>query len=70
MDATYPRTLQDLVLKISPTPSKFDPFGLVSGYKAYRVWQHLDAMDDHQLSALGISRADVPRLAAEQIFGR
>ena len=68
MDNTYSPTLQDLLRKIAPKPSKFDPLGLVSGYKAYRVWQRLNDLDDQQLAALGVSRSEVPRLAAQTIF--
>lgn len=68
MDITYSPTLQDLLRKIAPASIKFDPLGLVSGYKAYRVWQHLSDMDDQQLAAHGISRSEIPRLAAQSIF--
>ena len=51
-------------------PKRFlrDPFGLLSGYRAYLVYTSLSAKSDRELTALGISRTDLPRIAVETIF--
>jgi uncharacterized protein YjiS (DUF1127 family) len=61
-------SMRKLVEAIAPTPGRFDPLGLVSGYRAYLVHARLDAMDDAQLSAIGLTRADVPRAAMEAVL--
>lgn len=55
--------LQSLVESIAPRKIRFDPLGLVSGYKAYLVYSGLAAKSDAELDALGLTRADLPRVA-------
>ncbi len=47
----------------APGAFSADPFGLVSGYKAYRIFTALSEKSDAQLAALGLSRNDIPRAA-------
>lgn len=49
----------------APGSFTFDPFGLVSGYKAYLIYTGLSARSDSELADMGIERTDVPRVAFE-----
>ena len=55
--------LRAIAEAIIPGQINFDPLGLVSGYKAYQIFTALDAKSDAQLSALGLKRVDLPRVA-------
>ena len=39
--------------------------GLASGFRAYRVYSDLSARSDGDLRRMGLSRADLPRVAFE-----
>jgi hypothetical protein len=52
---------------VAPDGFRFDPFGLVSGYKAYAIYTALDARSDADLAAMGLSRAELPRTAMEAV---
>lgn len=71
MDIAYTQqnpTLNEILLKIAPARFKFDPLGLVSGYRAFLIWMHFNAMDDNELAALGLKRSDIARLASRSIL--
>lgn len=55
--------LQDIIAAIAPKRSGFDPLGLVSGYRAYLVFTHLNAKTDSELAAIGLKRADIAKVA-------
>lgn len=61
-------TLKSVIQEIAPEHFWRDPFGLISGYRAYLVYSYLDGKTDEELLALGIDRGDVPRVASEVIF--
>ena len=61
-------SLRDIVASIAPRKMRFDPLGLVSGYRAYLVHTRLSAQSDSELAALGLTRAAVPRAAMEAVF--
>ena len=42
---------------------RFDPFGLISGFKAFLVYSDLSDRSDAQLAAMGIDRADIVQIA-------
>ncbi|NIL96743.1 MAG: hypothetical protein GTO62_06280, partial [Planctomycetales bacterium] len=50
---------------LAPRAFRFDPFGLVSGYRAYLIYTGLAAKSNSELAKLGITRRDIPRIAAE-----
>jgi hypothetical protein len=55
--------LRDLATAIAPGEIRFDPLGLVTGYKAYTIYSALAAKSDAELTAMGVTRADLPGLA-------
>ncbi|SLN64178.1 hypothetical protein ROJ8625_03253 [Roseivivax jejudonensis] len=62
------RSLSDIVSAIAPRKFKFDPLGLVSGYRSYTIYTRLAAKSDAELAELGIARTDLPRVAMEAVF--
>ncbi len=42
--------------------------GLGNGYRAYRTFNELNRLNDRQLADIGLTRSDVPRAAAKEIF--
>ncbi|MCG6901269.1 MAG: hypothetical protein LJE68_01175 [Rhodobacter sp.] len=42
--------------------------GLTSGYQAYRTYERLSRKNDSELAAIGLTRADLPRVAAEELL--
>lgn len=46
-------------------PGRFtlDPFGLVSGYKAYLIYTGLATKSEEEIAAMGLKRQDLPRIA-------
>jgi uncharacterized protein YjiS (DUF1127 family) len=60
--------LRDIVGAIAPRRAKFDLFGLAAGYRAYLVYSRLSVQTEEELAQLGLTRADVPRVAMEAIF--
>jgi len=63
--ATLPSgiNLGAIVKAIAPAPIRFDPFGIMSGYKAYDIYSSLDAKSDAELAAMGLDRAALPAVA-------
>ena len=59
--------LRSIAEAITPGQINFDPFGFVSGYKAYQIYTALDAKSDTELSALGLQRTDLPRVAMSAV---
>lgn len=59
--------LSELVTRVAPRRSLADPFGIVSGYRAYVVYTQLSALGDVELAEMGLTRADLPRAAMEAI---
>ncbi|MGR3495970.1 hypothetical protein [Citreimonas sp.] len=57
-----------LVDAIAPKRFVRDPFGLFSGFRAYRVHAHLSGKSDAELEQIGLTRADLPRVAMEAVF--
>jgi hypothetical protein len=49
---------------------RFDPFGIVSGFRAYRIYTDLAALSDVLLSSVGLERGSIARVTAERAFGR
>lgn len=45
-----------------------DLFGLLSAYRAYRVYSALESRSDAELRAMGLSRRDLPRVAMDTIL--
>ena len=52
---------------IVSTKFRFDPLGLVSGYKSYLIYSGLAAKSDAELAGMGLTRHDIPRVAAEAL---
>ena len=59
--------LKAFVEKIAPGPTRFDPFGLVSGIRAYRIYETLADKSDAELARMGIERSDLPRIAMQAV---
>lgn len=59
--------LRSIAEAIAPKRTKFDLFGLVSGYKAYLVYSALEAKSDEELDRIGLERKDIARAAFEAI---
>jgi uncharacterized protein YjiS (DUF1127 family) len=65
---TAPRaSLRDLIARVAPVRVSRDPFGIASGFRAYRVYTALDDKSDSELAALGLTRQDIARVAADSI---
>ena len=52
---------------LAPGTLRVDPFGFVSGYKAYLIFTGLSAKSDSELAELGLTRPDLPRAAMEAV---
>lgn len=67
VSAANPRAVdfRALVDAIAPRRWNFEVFGLAAGWRGYRVYTALAAKSDAELAAMGLSRADLPRAAAE-----
>lgn len=50
---------------LAPGRFRFDPLGIVSGYKAYVIYTELSARSDAELARLGLDRADLARVAMD-----
>lgn len=57
--------LRRIAEALAPGAFRFDPFGVVSGYKAYLIYTGLAAKSDPELAALGLTRSDLPRVALQ-----
>lgn len=57
--------LRALASAFAPGPVRFDPLGLVSGYKAYSIYTALTSKSDAELARLGLEREDLPRAAMD-----
>ena len=57
--------LVEIAARFAPGDFRIDPFGVVSGYKAYMIYTGLAGKSDAELSAMGLTRADLPRTAVE-----
>ena len=49
----------------APGAFRRDPFGLVSGYKAYLIFTGLDSKSDAELGQMGLTRSDLSRTAMQ-----
>lgn len=58
-------SLKSLATTFSPKGGRFDPFGLVTGMRAYQIFSDLDAKGDAELATLGLVRSDLPRAAMD-----
>ena len=63
--ATAPRSVdfRAIVEAVAPGPVRRDPLGIVTGFRAHRVYTALAAKSDRELDAMGLTRADLPRVA-------
>lgn len=59
--------LRSLASTLAPGALHADPFGLVSGYKAYLIFTGLSAKSDAELANLGLTRSDLPRAAMKAV---
>ena len=55
--------LRTIAERLAPGRFRFDPLGVVSGYKAYQIYTGLSAKSDQDLARLGVRRTDLPRIA-------
>ncbi len=64
-----PRGLDFLAIArtFTPAPIRFDPFGIVTGYKAFQIYTGLEAKSDRDLAAMGIARRDLPQVAMKAV---
>jgi uncharacterized protein YjiS (DUF1127 family) len=70
MEQTYstrPADLTSFFKSLLPTKA-VDPFGIFAGFRAYRMFQDLDAKTDRELAELGIERGDIARVAMDATF--
>jgi hypothetical protein len=67
MTATAPKAidLRAIAAAIAPGSIRFDPFGFVSGYKAYLIYTALAAKSDAELARMGLERSAISRVAME-----
>ena len=63
-------SLPSLADLIAPRRFIADPFGLVSGYRAYLVYTFLSNRTDAELHRLGLERRDISRATTEAVFNR
>lgn len=54
---------------LAPGTFRFDPLGIVSGYKAYLIYTGLAAKSDKELAAMRLDRRDLPRVAMDAANG-
>ena len=69
--SSHSATAADLAALINAVaPKRFlrDPFGLVSGYRAYLVYTHLAAKSDSELAALGVGRDTLAQTAMKVVL--
>lgn len=62
------RDLTEVINAVAPKRFLRDPFGLVSGYRAYLVYTHLAAKSDAELKNLGLSRDMLARTAMQVVL--
>jgi len=55
--------LRALGCAVAPGSFRFDPWGLVTGYKSYVIYSDLQGRSDAELAELGLTRAELPRAA-------
>lgn len=65
MDAWMPA--EPVVAEAPLEPARRDPWGFAMGWRGYRAFSRLNAMTDAELALRGLSRADLPRLALEEM---
>ncbi|MBT8457630.1 MAG: hypothetical protein HKO95_16725 [Rhodobacteraceae bacterium] len=51
----------------APGTFRFDPLGMVSGFKAYLIYSALAAKSDTELAAMGLKRETLGRTAMEAV---
>jgi len=61
--ATLRESLKDFV----EATGRFDPLGIVSGLKMYRVYAYLSQRSDAELAELGIRRDEIAAVAMETV---
>ena len=61
-------SLRAITGSVGPKGGMKDLFGLLSGYRAYRVYSALESRSDAELRAMGLSRRDLPRVAMDTIL--
>lgn len=65
---THRPTLREIASRLAPRRRKSrDPLGLMGGWRAYVVYKELDRKTDAELKGLGLTRADIARVAFEAI---
>lgn len=61
----YSIDIRSIADAFAPGAIRFDPLGIVSGYKAYMIYTGLAAKSDAELADLGMKRTDIPRVAMQ-----
>jgi hypothetical protein len=59
--------LRSIADAIAPGKVRFDPLGLVTGYKAYQIHTALAAKSDAELACMGLQRKDLPGVAMSAV---
>lgn len=60
-----PSGLCETVAEFFCTPIRFDPLGIVSGLRAYRIYTYLSARSDSELAQMGLKREEIVRTAMD-----
>ncbi len=66
--ATATRDVFDILEQVAPRRVWRDPFGLLSGYRAYQIAGYFYGMSDEKLKSYGLTRGDIPKVAMQAIF--
>ena len=62
------RSLREIAESVAPKGQLKDFFGLLTGLRAYRVYTALESRSEPELRKMGLTRADLPRVAMETIL--
>jgi hypothetical protein len=64
-----PSDLCERVAEFFCTPIRFDPLGIVSGFRAYRIYSYLAGKSDAELARMGMEREKIVRVAMDTALG-
>ncbi len=65
--ATAGAVLNDTLRDIAAATGRFDPLGIVTGFRIYRVYTYLSQRSDVELHEMGIARDDIPQVAMKMV---
>ncbi|NNF24895.1 MAG: DUF1127 domain-containing protein [Rhodobacteraceae bacterium] len=65
--APYSIDFRSIADSLAPGAIRFDPLGIVSGYKAYMIYTGLAAKSDAELADIGLKRTDISRVAMQAV---